>query len=595
MAVDAPPLGARAADVPAAHQRRRKHRAIGDAALVNRRVGSDDDVAHDRVHAVGADHRVGPRARAVLEGERHLAAALVEADQLLAADGSTSAGTTDDERLVQVAAVHAEIRRAEEALGHRQLAHDLAGVPLAVEVRVRLERGAADALLDADARAAPSSSSASSGCRRRCARSGAPARRRGRRTRPGAAWPPRPGRPCRRRRWRSRASSRAGILTGGAGILPRSAGTPALGDRAPTCRSGCRGFTPYAFEVIMKRFTQSVALFLVCWRACRRLRARSASCAHPRHRQHHRAALSRAEQQPLHGVPGDARGHHHERPDQPRLRALVEGGAGDAVQGARALRPLHASRLGPRVGRRRVCRHGGVRRPRNMLPALAPPAGNPPLPRDAVKIDANQNGLVERSEATGAHRGTVRAVRLQRRRRAQRRGDRARFGERRVSADDHLHRPPHRDARRQARHDDAPGHGARGRQLGAPLPGRARRVQRRHPAGEAAAGRRSRRPSGPGSTRSGRSTPLDFEHALTGHALAGTKKDALDPLRYLEDISTGVAAGIAAGRSLAEIQKTLTLDAYKGFERWDTTREAHIAAVYATLKGTRRDAGPATR
>jgi len=80
---------------------------------------------------------------------------------------------------------------------------------------------------------------------------------------------------------------------------------------------------------------------------------------------------------------------------------------------------------------------------------------------------------------------------------------------------------------------------------------------------------------------------IDFDHALTGHALAGTKKDAADLLRYLEDISSGVASGIGAGRSLAEIQKILTLDAYKGFERWDTTREAHIATVYATFKGTR--------
>ena len=39
---------------------------------------------------------------------------------------------------------------------------------------------------------------------------------------------------------------------------------------------------------------------------------------------------------------------------------------------------------------------------RNMLAALAPPAGNPPLTPDAVKMDANRNGLVERSEAAGA-------------------------------------------------------------------------------------------------------------------------------------------------------------------------------------------------
>jgi hypothetical protein len=88
---------------------------------------------------------------------------------------------------------------------------------------------------------------------------------------------------------------------------------------------------------------------------------------------------------------------------------------------------------------------------------------------------------------------------------------------------------------------------------------------------------------------------LDFEHALTGHAMAGTKKDAADALRYLEDISRGVAAGVGAGRSLAEIQKTLTLDAYKGFERWDTSREAHIAAVYETMKGRRAATNAGTR
>ena len=87
------------------------------------------------------------------------------------------------------------------------------------------------------------------------------------------------------------------------------------------------------------------------------------AAAAARHRQRDRAAVSRPEQQPLHRVPGDARGHHHERPDQPRLRALAEGGDRDAVQGAGPLRALHASRLGPCVRRRGVCRHRGVRRP----------------------------------------------------------------------------------------------------------------------------------------------------------------------------------------------------------------------------------------
>jgi len=79
---------------------------------------------------------------------------------------------------------------------------------------------------------------------------------------------------------------------------------------------------------------------------------------------------------------------------------------------------------------------------------------------------------------------------------------------------------------------------------------------------------------------------IDYDHALTGHALAGRKQDALDLQRYLDELSAGVAAGVGAGKSLSDIQRTLTLDSFKGFERWDMVRESHIASVYATLKGT---------
>jgi glyoxylase-like metal-dependent hydrolase (beta-lactamase superfamily II) len=84
---------------------------------------------------------------------------------------------------------------------------------------------------------------------------------------------------------------------------------------------------------------------------------------------------------------------------------------------------------------------------------------------------------------------------------------------------------------------------------------------------------------------------IDYDHALTGHALAGRKQDALDLQRYLEELATGVAAGVGAGKSVAEIQRTLTLDAYKGFERWDTARQVHIASVYASLKGATTQTG----
>jgi len=231
---------------------------------------------------------------------------------------------------------------------------------------------------------------------------------------------------------------------------------------------------------------------------------------------------------------------------------------------------------------------------RNMLAALAPPAGNPPLTAEAVKMDANRNGLVERTEATGAiaerfdlfdynrdavvsggeiARGSVSDVYPPTTTYTDRHT--VTLGGKRVTmtylgiahADDSsvLHFPDER----------------------AVFSADVMQVKRL-PGGLAPH-------VGAWIDALTIVNSLDFEHALTGHALAGTKKDAADSLRYLEDIAKGVAAGVGAGRSLAEIQKTLTLDAYKGFERWDTTREAHIEAVYATMRGTRSVPSAGTR
>ena len=224
---------------------------------------------------------------------------------------------------------------------------------------------------------------------------------------------------------------------------------------------------------------------------------------------------------------------------------------------------------------------------RNMLAALAPPAGNPPLTEAAVKMDANRNGLVERAEASGdiaerfalfdynrddvvsgaeIARGSVSDVLPPTITYTDRHT--VTLGGKRVTmvhlgtahADDSsaLHFPDERAV------------------FSADI------LQvKRLPAALA--------PSvGAWIDALSRINALEFEYALTGHALAGTKKDAAESLRYLQDLSTGVAAGVAAGRSLPDIQKTLTLDAYKGFERWDTVRTDHIASVYATLRGSAR-------
>jgi glyoxylase-like metal-dependent hydrolase (beta-lactamase superfamily II) len=231
---------------------------------------------------------------------------------------------------------------------------------------------------------------------------------------------------------------------------------------------------------------------------------------------------------------------------------------------------------------------------RNMLTLLAPPAGNPPLTPDAVKMDANRNGLVERAEASGAvaerfalfdynndqvvsgaeiARGSVSDVHPPTTTYTDQHT--VTLGGKRVTMT-YLGTAHSEDSSVLHFPDERAVFSADILQI------------KRLPGGLA--------PNvGAWIDALTIINALDFEHALTGHALAGTKRDAADALRYLEDISRGVAAGIGAGRSLAEIQKTLTLDAYKGFERWDTSREAHIAAVYGTMKGVRPGAATGTR
>jgi hypothetical protein len=77
-----------------------------------------------------------------------------------------------------------------------------------------------------------------------------------------------------------------------------------------------------------------------------------------------------------------------------------------------------------------------------------------------------------------------------------------------------------------------------------------------------------------------------FDIAATGHALSGKKEDVTALRQYLEKLSTGVAAGIGAGKSLAEIQQSLSFPEYKAWERYDAQPKIHIAQVYATMKGT---------
>jgi hypothetical protein len=153
MAVGAPPFGARQADIDAREARRRKGCAIGDAAGEMRAVGDADMLAHQRVHAIGTDHRVGDNLAAVREGERHPGAVRRDAHELLAlvhAVGRYDIG----ERRMQVAAMEREIGRAVALLdraAERMLVGDRARHRVAVERGDRRERHVAQPRLDAEA------------------------------------------------------------------------------------------------------------------------------------------------------------------------------------------------------------------------------------------------------------------------------------------------------------------------------------------------------------------------------------------------------------------------------------------------------------
>jgi glyoxylase-like metal-dependent hydrolase (beta-lactamase superfamily II) len=222
----------------------------------------------------------------------------------------------------------------------------------------------------------------------------------------------------------------------------------------------------------------------------------------------------------------------------------------------------------------------------NMRAGVALPPGNPPLSADAQKMDANKNGLIERSEATGGTatqfplidenqngiltgaeliRGPVNDVYLPTTTFSDRHT--VTLGGKRVMMI-HLGTAHTNDSSVLYFPDERAVFSADVLQV------------KRLPLAIV--------PSVGAYIDSLRTIlALDFDHAATGHAQMGTKKDAAQALQYLEDLANGVAAGIAAGRGLADIQKSLMLDAYKTFDRWETHRTVHIAQVYEMIKGSR--------
>ena len=77
---------------------------------------------------------------------------------------------------------------------------------------------------------------------------------------------------------------------------------------------------------------------------------------------------------------------------------------------------------------------------------------------------------------------------------------------------------------------------------------------------------------------------LDFDVLAPGHGNTFTKADVVEARIFFEDLKAEVSAGMAAGKSLQELQQTITLSKYKGWAYYDRLRASNIAAAYNNLK-----------
>jgi glyoxylase-like metal-dependent hydrolase (beta-lactamase superfamily II) len=76
---------------------------------------------------------------------------------------------------------------------------------------------------------------------------------------------------------------------------------------------------------------------------------------------------------------------------------------------------------------------------------------------------------------------------------------------------------------------------------------------------------------------------LDFDLLVNSHWASGTKADLTTFRQYLEDLQAAVSEGVRQGKSLEELQRTVTLDKYKAFTGYDMQRPQMIASAYESV------------
>jgi glyoxylase-like metal-dependent hydrolase (beta-lactamase superfamily II) len=81
---------------------------------------------------------------------------------------------------------------------------------------------------------------------------------------------------------------------------------------------------------------------------------------------------------------------------------------------------------------------------------------------------------------------------------------------------------------------------------------------------------------------------LDFDYVSPGHESIGTKADVSEQVRYMSDLVKAVSDGIAAGKSQAELVKSVRLEQYSKLLEFEMSRAANVAGAYEMLMASKR-------
>jgi glyoxylase-like metal-dependent hydrolase (beta-lactamase superfamily II) len=81
---------------------------------------------------------------------------------------------------------------------------------------------------------------------------------------------------------------------------------------------------------------------------------------------------------------------------------------------------------------------------------------------------------------------------------------------------------------------------------------------------------------------------LDFDIVAPGHGAVFDKAGVTATRRYFEDLTAAVSAGMAAGRSLDELKRTVMLEDYADWANYARLRERNIEGAYNNLLLYRR-------